>query len=734
VLRRAGIFLYLILMTGLLVNPAHGQVSNPIVIENQQPGTSGWRVPFSGVGSDAVGQIKGYASATSVNKGENITFYVSVNPAQTYTIDVYRMGWYQGLGARLMQHVGPLSGVQQPTCPTDATTGMIECQWAPAYTLATHTSWTSGIYLATLTNSQQYQNYIVFCVRDDSRVAALLYQLPVTTYEAYNDYPYDNSTGKSLYAFNSFGANTVGGSEAAVKVSFDRPYSWDGLGGVYSNTFLYWDYPTVRWLEMSGYDVTYATDVDIHANGNMLLNYRGILSGGHDEYWSKPMYDAWVGARDAGVNLAILGADANDWQIRFESSGSGVPNRVIVCYRDARIDPVTDPSLTTVEWSSPPLNRPQQTLVGIQYSTQVLQHPYPEGWADYVVTNSGNWVYAGTGFKDGDQVPWIVGYEADRMFSQYPLPNAVPGTYTLLSQSPIDSSNWANSSIYQVPSGAWVFATGTIAWGWALDNYWGYNFVDPRIQQTTANILNAFLTGFAPTITSFTPGSGPVGTSVTINGTNFIGATAAAFNGSAASFTVTSATAIQATVPAGATTGPLSVTTPGGTAASSASFIAAPTITSFTPTYGRVGASVMISGANFAGATAVTFNGSAASFTVISDTAIHATVPTGATMGPLSVTTLAGTALSASNFTVRVPLTVTKTGLLARGTVTSSPAGIDCGSTCSADFNRGAVVTLTATPGLLSIFTGWQGCDTASGTTCTVTMNLAKTVTANFLP
>jgi len=158
----------------LLVSPAHGQSSNPIVVENQQTGTNQWSIPFSAVGSDAVGQIKGYASATSVNKGESITFYVNVNPTQTYTIDVYRMGWYQGLGARLMLHIGPLDGVPQPTCPTDGITGMIECQWAPAYTLATQSSWTSGIYLATLTNSQQLQNYILFAVRDDSRVAALL--------------------------------------------------------------------------------------------------------------------------------------------------------------------------------------------------------------------------------------------------------------------------------------------------------------------------------------------------------------------------------------------------------------------------------------------------------------------------------------------------------------------------------------------------------------------------------
>jgi len=416
-----------------------------------------------------------------------------------------------------------------------------------------------------------------------------------------------------------------------------------------------------------------------------------------------------------------------------------VPNRVEVCYRDATLDPVSDPTLKTVLWRDPPLNRPEQTLMGVQYTAEVPYNSQIGGWASYVVTNSGNWVYAGTGFKDGDTVPGIDGYEADRLFSQYPPPNAVSSTYTPLSNSALGNggpSDYSNSSVYQAPSGAWVFAAGTIAWSWGLDNFNGYNFADPRIQQTTANVLNAFLTGVAPTITTFTPESGPVGTSVTIGGTNFMGATAVTFNGSAASFTVTSDTAIQTTVPAGATTGPLSVTTPAGTATSASSFavVVAPTITSFTPSSGRVGASVTISGANFMGATAVTFNGSTAAFTVTSDTAIQTTVPAGATTGPLSVTTPAGTALSASNFTLTVPLTVTKTGLIAGGTVKSSPAGIACGPTCSADFNGGTVVTLTATPGFLSIFTGWEGCDATNGTTCTVTMNAQKTVTANFLP
>src|SRR5213594_3434921 len=187
------------------------------------------------------------------------------------------------------------------------------------------------------------------------------------------------------------------------------------------------------------------------------------------------------------------------------------------------------------------------------------------------------------------------------------------------------------------------------------------NVVNPAPGGGTSNTVDFTVMASTTTITSFTPTTGPTGTSVTISGTNFTGATAVLFNGVSASFTVTSATAIQATVPAGATTGPLKVTTPGGTATSASSFTVRipPTITGFTPTSGPIGTSVTISGTNFTGATAVRFNGVSASFTVSSATAIQATVPAGATTGPLKVTTPGGTATSASSFTVRIPPTIT---------------------------------------------------------------------------
>jgi hypothetical protein len=500
----------LIVLLAAVSIPPTASADNPIATENQQPGTSAWELGTAATDSGA--QIKGYASATSVNKGDPIDFFVSVKPAQTYTIDVYRMGYYQGLGGRLVQHVGPLNGVQQPTCPTDSTTGLIACNWSRSYTLQTQASWTTGVYQAVLTNAAHYQNAIIFVVRDDARVAQLLYQLPVNTYQAYNDYPNDGRTGKSLYTYNSYGARTVTGDARAAKVSFDRPYDGPGYG-----QFLSWDVNLVRWLEKSGYDVSYTTDVDTHANGSRLLAYRGFLAGAHNEYWSKQMYDAVTAARDAGVNLAFFGANAVYWQVRYEPSAAGVANRVLVCYKDGSIDPTSDPALTTINWRDPPVNRPEQTLIGVQYTAEMKNDAY----YPYVVTNSSNWIYAGTGFRDGDSVPGLVGYEGDHMFSTYPGPNAVAGTYTLLSRSPYtnssNQSDFANSSIYQAPSGAWVFGSGTIAWGWGLDDYGNRGALDPRIQQTTANLLNRFTTsdayarpkGATPLDVSLTPAYRP---------------------------------------------------------------------------------------------------------------------------------------------------------------------------------------------------------------------------------
>jgi hypothetical protein len=477
--------------------PADHPVSpalNPIAAENRESGTDAWRI--SKYSDDVDQQVKGYASAVSVNVGESITFFVTVNPAQSYSIDVYRFGYYNDQGGRLMKHVDRTFGLVQPACPQDPTTGMVSCNWSPSYALAVPPTWTSGVYLAKLTNQQGFQNYITFVVRDDFRASALLYQQSVTTYQAYNNYPHDAAgastvpaTGKSLYDFNSSTRQTSFGVLRSAKVSFDRPYS-DNIGrGDGSGNFTQWESYYVRWLEMNGYDVTYTTDVDVHRDGVRLLDHRGFLSVGHDEYWSAAMYEAVENARDHGVGLGFFGANAVYWQIRLESSPNGQPNRVQVCYKDAARDPVKD-ATSTVLWRDAPANRPEQQLVGIMSSGQQASGAPP---AMFVAANTSNWLYGGTGVTDGQAIATIVGYETDRYHSDYPPPITAAGTYATLSRSPYTNSDavqdYQESSIYQAPSGAWVFAAGSIEWSWGLYNDDEMRVADARIQVLTARAL-----------------------------------------------------------------------------------------------------------------------------------------------------------------------------------------------------------------------------------------------------
>jgi hypothetical protein len=188
----------------------------------------------------------------------------------------------------------------------------------------------------------------------------------------------------------------------------------------------------------------------------------------------------------------------------------------------------------------------------------------------------------------------------------------------------------------------------------------------------TAVSATPFLVGNAPSIASFTPTTGPVGSTVVITGRNLTGATQVTFNGTVAPvYSVNSATQITVVVPIGATTGPVAVTTVFGTGTSVANFTIppAPAITSFTPTSGLPGTVVVITGSNFTGATQVAFNGTFATvFTVNSDSQITATVPTGATTGYITVITPNGLAVSSTQFTLQIPV-------ITSFTPTSGPVG-----------------------------------------------------------
>ena len=249
----------------------------------------------------------------------------------------------------------------------------------------------------------------------------------------------------------------------------------------------------------------------------------------------------------------------------------------------------------------------------------------------------------------------------------------------------------------------------------------------------------------APTVTSFTPASGIIGTKVVITGTNLTGATSVTFNGvAAATVTLASATSITATVPAGATSGPISVTTPGGTVASATPYTVTfpPVLSSFTPATSAIGGTVVITGSAFTGTTAVTFNGVAAAFTIVSDTQLSVTVPAGATSGKISVTNGDGTTAGAASFTVIPAPTVTSftpasgiigTKVVITGTNLTGATSVTFNGVVAATVTLASATSITATvpvgaiSGMVSVTT--PGGTAASVTPYTVTLPL-PTLTA----
>ncbi len=157
-----------------------------------------------------------------------------------------------------------------------------------------------------------------------------------------------------------------------------------------------------------------------------------------------------IAARDSGINLAVWGANILYWQVRFEASATtGAANRTMVCYKSFA-DPVQG-QLTTVRWRQ--VGLPEAAVIGVHYILDPVN-------ADIVVTNTPHWVYAGSGLRDGDRLPGLLGYEIDALAGASP-PNAVA----------LGSSNGSHMSIYDAPSGAFVFATGSMQWNWGLDDY-----------------------------------------------------------------------------------------------------------------------------------------------------------------------------------------------------------------------------------------------------------------------
>lgn len=503
---------------------------NPVLSENLRQGTVEWRLtdpvtPGWPTNQEATfPEIEGYASATSVNTNQTIEFFVDVRVPQlnpTYTLEFFRMGWYGGLGGRRMSWEDnskrvdrvALTSVKQVIPTPDPATGLVECDWISSYTLQVPAEWVSGIYVGKLTaDASGKQSYVIFVVRQDARSSDFLFQSSVTTFQAYNPWG-----GKSLYPYPS---------TKALQVSFNRPYAGacypfgipsdpvqlprqdlgfgTGAGEFFTaigaNPRPGWEYNMLRWLERQGFDVTYCTSIDTHTRTELRWSkkqFRTFLSVGHDEYWSSEMRDNVQAARDRGVNLGFFSANVCYWKVHFDPTSRRMTVR-------------KDGPLNYDLWRYRFSNAPEVSMIGVSYVYNTLD-------MDMVVPDPlpAHWIYDHTALKPSDRLPGLLGYELDGELDEYPnlleaaRPVPPPGTLRLMStvftNKVLNMTGKSYATYYEAPSGAQVFAAGSMQWCWGLDDYNAFavnrkeSRLSPAAQQMTYNVLSRFTDNSRPT-------------------------------------------------------------------------------------------------------------------------------------------------------------------------------------------------------------------------------------------
>jgi hypothetical protein len=468
------------------------------VCENSKPGTSPTIWDINNNGDES---IQGFATDMSTVAGSTIDFKIDTD-ASEYRIEIYRMGWYGGDGARLIDTILPSNTLSQsqPACLTDDTTNVMDCgNWEVSASWDVPADAVSGVYIAAPTRiDDNGSSHIVFVVRDETSTADLLFQTSDTTWQAYNNYG-----GTSTY----FGPNG-----RATKVSYNRPFSTRGGTPDGRDSFFGSEYAMVRWLERNGYDVSYISGVDTdRMDPSILINHKVFLSIGHDEYWSGQQRANVEAARDAGVNLAFLSGNEVYWKTRWEPSidGSNTDYRTMVVYKETIDEAKTDPS---PEWTgtwrdprfSPPSDggRPENELTGTLFTvnccTYSMRVPAKYGnlrfWRDTSVATLAPGTEAVFPFG-------TLGYEWDEDIDNGFRPAGVfrmSETTEIVDQRTMDYGNTVAVAeathylmMHRVASGALVFGAGTVQWSWGLDTYHDGTPAPTSVdmQQATINVF-----------------------------------------------------------------------------------------------------------------------------------------------------------------------------------------------------------------------------------------------------
>lgn len=415
--------------------------ADAVIAENANPGQPGW---LTGISDPPSGVIEGYSTRPSVLPGEQVALRIRSTTGPV-VVTAYRLGHYGGVGSRTIWASDPVTDVTQPKPQYLATTRTwTAANWRTSVVIDT-TGWPPGNYVLHLGPASDpvgKSGLVPLTVRTPTMEGAVVLLNANTTWAAYNHWG-----GTSLYR------GKVGYADRAYAVSLDRPLDFGaGVGDLLGN-----EIPLIQLAEELGLPLGYATTSDLHADPHLLDGARAVISLGHDEYYSQAMRDHLTAARDAGTNIAFLGANAVYRHIRFEPTPLG-GERLIVNYKDSSIDPIrkTNPREATGQWRSPPYPRPESELTGTYYQCNPVKAPM-------VVADTSSWLFEGTGLKVGDTLPGMVGSEYDQVTPSAPTPRPIH----VLFHSPVTCKGMAqfsDASYYTTPSGAGVFSSGTSSW------------------------------------------------------------------------------------------------------------------------------------------------------------------------------------------------------------------------------------------------------------------------------
>jgi len=485
--------------------PCDVPVTNQVACENTKAGDAPSTWEINGAGDPS---IQGYATQMSVNKGSTINFKIKSATAN-YRVDIYRMGYYAGLGARkVAANLTPTSTATQPACLTFSDSGLVDCgNWSVSRSWAVPSTAVSGVYIARLVrNDNGGASHITFVVRDEASTSDIVVQTSDSTWQAYNTYG-GNSTYECTVACPPGNPSTY---KSAYKVSYNRPSNIAQDDGGRSAFLSGGEYSLVRFLEASGYNTSYISQVDTEVRGSLLLNHKVFISSGHDEYWSQNQRNSMEAARAAGVNLAFFSGNTGFWKTRFEPSadGSSTAARTIVSYKDTHFTSQQDPVEWTGTWRDPRFavgpNKPtpENALLGLSFlvnwgtSAIAVPHAYKNLrlWRNTAATSlapGGSLTLA----------PSTLGYEwdvdADNGFRPAGLfrmsSTTVSGVEAFTDYgstvTPRTSTATHNIVAYRAPSGALVFNTGTVQWSWGLDDYTQFATIDQNMRQATINVF-----------------------------------------------------------------------------------------------------------------------------------------------------------------------------------------------------------------------------------------------------